>query len=113
MNKEEWGLITEVSDKIITIDDLIDKSDRTLVFGKCKRKRMFHHVYIKDGNIHTVRYDKTFDPNSKIVMKIYDNADYVDYVDMYLQHCDFEFVNLVSHRVDSYRLSGEFNDYEC
>lgn len=111
MNKEEWDLVKEVSDKIITIDDLVDKSNRTLVFGRCVRKRRYHHVYIKDGKIHTFRYDESLDPKSMGLLKIYDNADYVDYVDMYLQYCDFEFIQLISCRVDLYRISGEFNDY--
>ena len=91
---------------------------------------MYHHVYIKDGEIHTIRYKRMVDDmydeypqdyylddankDSLSAHHIYmqGNHTFVDYIKLHVQYCDYEFMRLIFKRVDEYYIDGSFTDYE-
>lgn len=123
MTNDEWDDITAEISAYITIDDLVDKSDRTLLIGMSKsRPNMVQHTYIKDGSIEVVRYILNYDCEHNYELhellgsvnkyNTYGlNERHVDYMHLFLQHCDYEYMKLLWDRVDSYLIDGEFNDY--
>ena len=91
---EKINGITKIN-HVITINDLEDKSDRTLLFGyTCER--LTWHVYIKDEKIYAVIYNH---PSSKDHFKkeipIPYNVCYIPDKRLYPERCDFEFCKLL------------------
>ena len=77
--------------ELVTANHLKNKSDRTLLYGyDCDRNTF--HVYLKDENIHVVKYN-----SSKIltVLNVFSNEDYVPNKRVYPQYSDFEFCKLL------------------
>lgn len=95
---------------IVTIDDLYDKSDRTLIYGyTCDRET--HHVYIKDDVIHVALYDgidKT--PLGSVVVTC--NQDYIPNKRVYSARSDFEFCALLLRHGVEIRFT-EHNELEA
>lgn len=97
MNKSEYELLKVVwRDKpILGLDDLSDTSNRTLLWGyTCERDSW--HVYIEDGEIHTVMY------GYNDMLKHYhsccatDNpSDWIPDKRLYPEACDYEFCKLL------------------
>lgn len=96
MNNLEFEALNDINkvEKVITIDMLKDKSDRTLLYGyDCDRNT--HHVYIEGGRIYIYSY------NSREVIKltsednIKENYQYIPDKRLYPETCDFEFCKLL------------------
>jgi len=97
MNKKEFESLKETwqTKSMLGIDDLNDRSDRTLLWGyTCDRDRW--HVYIKNGEIHTVMYDY---PDKLIIHRVCCNSnapeDWVPNKRLYPEACDYEFCTLL------------------
>lgn len=85
------------SNSLITIDDLKNKKDRTLLYGyTCDRSTW--HVFVKDGKITVVVYkydDKEEDIKG---FAVYSNSQYIPDKRLYAECCDFEFCSLLVDR---------------
>jgi hypothetical protein len=94
MNKTDFEKLREIwelPEKIITAEDLQDKSDRTLLYGyTCDRGTW--HVYIQQNHIYAVIYLYSEEPEQ---MEITSNSDYVPNKRLYPECCDFEFCKLL------------------
>lgn len=96
MNKEEYENIIDLQLKGVSpvnVDDLYNKSDRTLLYGYTCDRDTFH-VYIKDMKIHAVTYRTDYENNAIIFMEeiqIAKNDDYIPNKRLYPETCDFEF----------------------
>lgn len=76
---------------LVTVDDLEDKSDRTLVYGY-DTERFTHHTYIKNGEIFTVLYK----PDTPISIKeMKSNDDFSPNKRLYPERSDYEFCKLL------------------
>ena len=76
---------------IITVGNLNNKSERTLLYGyTCNRDTW--HVYIKDNNIITVMYEYNKPP---VEVKVDSNFGFVPDKRLYPARCDFEFCSLL------------------
>lgn len=76
---------------LITVDNLKNKKDRTLLYGyDCDRNTF--HVYLKNEKIHILRYN-----SSGIFTKLeaFSNYDYVPNKRVYPEYSDFEFCKLL------------------
>lgn len=83
--------------KMITIDDLVNQNDRTVLYGyNCDSATW--HVYIKDKEIRICKYYYKDTPTIVIIDDIYD---YVPDKRLYPECCDFEFCSLLrKHNID-------------
>lgn len=93
MTKEELSSINYFRpiDSIITIEELANKNDRTLLYGyTCERATW--HVYIKDKEIRTCTYNYNSEPTIVNIESIYD---YIPDKRLYPECCDFEFCSLL------------------
>lgn len=80
--------------KIITIGDLVNKDDRTLLYGyTCDRYSW--HVYIKNKVIHTICYN--FDESGLHSIPICANSNYIPDKRLYPNCCDYEFCSLLKN----------------
>lgn len=116
MNEQEFSFLTKHAFKqnIISVDDLENKSDRTLIYGyTCDRDSW--HVYLKDAQIITVVYtisynnppsgysnnECTYDHNGNPCMYSYNiidvecNASFIPDKRIHPNACDFEFCKLI------------------
>ena len=95
MNKHEFEMLKniEIVSSKLTIDDLEDKSDRTLLYGyTCNRDTW--HVYVLDREIIAVMYG--FGEMREIHVE--EDTDYVPDKRLYAECCDFEFCALLTER---------------
>lgn len=87
--------IDEDKNALITIDDLDNQSERTLLYGyDCDRNTW--HTYIQNGEIKTVIYGydseyKDFIENRLVIS----NEDYIPNKRLYPSACDYEFCKLL------------------
>jgi len=96
MKKELFECLTDVEEikKIITIDDLVNKEDRTLLYGyTCDRDTW--HVYIKNNKIFSVIYTYKTKP---MPIPILDNESYIPNKRLYPETCDYEFCKLLKEQ---------------
>lgn len=92
MNKQQYeGFYLE---KLVTIDELTDKSNRTLLWGYTFERESYH-TYINNGEIITVIYN--YDENPRRV-EIQENQNYIPNKRLYPECCDYEFSTLLSSR---------------
>lgn len=96
MTKQEYDKITNTrrSNDLITINDLINKEDRTLLYGYLCDRSTFH-VYIKEEEIFVVRYG--YEQKPKLCEVAY-NEYYVPDKRLYPECCDYEFCKLLIER---------------
>lgn len=98
MTEEQLEMLNKVElmDDLVTINDLTDKSDRTLLFGyDCDR--VTFHIYIKDEEIHNVYYGGyNADKIEKFLAVT--NEDYIPDKRLYPNCCDYEFCSLLTSR---------------
>ena len=94
---EELRRVQRTSVPPLTVDDLEDKSERTLLYGyDCDRKT--HHVFIQDGRIQVCKYLlNDFDDDCEFV-DVTGDADYVPNKRVYPTRSDFEFCRLLCQR---------------
>ncbi|MFB5759054.1 hypothetical protein [Paenibacillus medicaginis] len=93
MNKNELEEINSYSEgkKLpISAEDLVNKNNRTLLYGYTSERDTWH-VYLKDNEIHTIRYKD----NSCITMLVDCNSHYVPDKRLYPERCDYEFCLLL------------------
>lgn len=103
MNKEEYELLNKIEkekENVISIDDLVNKSERTLLYGyTCDRNTW--HVYIENNKIVTIMYDNNYDngiisfKEKPMVIDITENCYYVPDKRVYPETCDYEFCSLL------------------
>lgn len=93
MTPEEYLKLQHDGGALILGSDLVDQTDRTLLFG-FNYENMTHHVYLKDGVIHTVRYmlDKEVHEHP-----VFDNTNYLPGKRTYPTRSDFEFCLKLQH----------------
>lgn len=116
MNREELGKVVNAekySYKVLTVDDLRRKNDRTLLYGYTCTRNTFH-VYLKDGKIYTVIYNVDYsEDESKVIgmreIKVGCNEDFIPDKRLYPAACDYEF-SLLLGRVTGRSLP--FTSYE-
>ena len=102
MELEEFKLLTEQTNDLISVNDLHNKKDRTLIYGYTCERNTFH-VYLKDMQIHTVAYNTDYSgdkPKVKNMVEfaIKSNHDYVPDKRLYPECCDYEFCKLLKER---------------
>lgn len=88
--------------KVITASDLINKKDRTLLYGYTCTRETFH-VYLKNMKIHVVIYQNYYvceivklKNMREIIVK--SNIDYIPDKRLYPEACDFEFCKLLEEK---------------
>lgn len=106
MNKEDFEhLLEKVSpyETILSVDDLHDKSDRTLLMGDYGHFRW--HVYLKNKKIRVADYEGY----SLIERFVESNLDFApNSYTFYPEYCDYEFCKLLIER----GVDMEFEEYE-
>ena len=96
MNAEQYHDLKDVSeiDRVIMAKDLIDKTNRTLLYGyTCERDTW--HIYLKDCQIISVIYKYRKQPER---MDINSNYHYVPDKRLYPECCDYEFCKLLKEK---------------
>lgn len=94
MNMEEYMKL-HTYHRTITIDDLKDKSDRTLLYGY-DSDRETYHTYIKNEEIITVRY--AYNDKPVIAYVPYGKDHYLQLKRIYPEKSDYEFCKLLVER---------------
>lgn len=121
MNHNQLNVVKSVRDndeeKIgisnpITINDLKDKSDRTLLYGyDCDRKTC--HLYLDNGKFIFVRYDGVYgDVYNVTGLDKIESSDLVEIVPnkrLYPERCDYEFCALLTKYCCNYTFTN-FNE---
>ena len=113
MTSEELRIVKGLrSDpKMIKVDDLKDKSDRTLLYGyTCERKTW--HVYLKSGNIHVIEYRHDYTrylPDELVEIEPKCNEDYIPDKRLYPTACDFEFCMMLKSQCCDLPFTSEDN----
>jgi hypothetical protein len=96
MLKVEYNILSTmavVAEVPISAADLINKADRTLLYGyTCDRSTW--HVYLKNGEIHTLRYISVKSTREILVTS---NKDYIPDKRLYPERCDFEFCSFLKN----------------
>lgn len=95
MTSEELKIVKGLKQerKMVTVEDLNDKSDRTLLYGYTCMRRTWH-VYLKDKEIHIVKYRHDYErdiPMDLVEIEPKCNEDYIPDKRLYPSACDFEF----------------------
>lgn len=86
----------------ITIDDLINKSNRSLLTGYTEDLLLNWHVYIKEGKIYAFLYGSNCKPCQ---IDIKENLEYVKDKILILPGCDYEFCKLLKY----FNIQFDFN----
>lgn len=91
MTKEEFEILVYISEnkKLITIDDLKDKSDRVLMHGYTFER---DSIIVKIENGEIIKY---FKGN---IVPVKENKDYIPNKRSYPERCDYEFCKLLKER---------------
>lgn len=93
MTNEEYMLL-ERPDTLVTAAELENKQDRTLLFGY-NLDRSTWHVYLKDGEIITVKYEGWKQEPVLERIEVTENRLYLPSKRLYPACCDFEFCSLL------------------
>lgn len=105
MNRGEYIKLIDLENTLITVSDLKDKSDRTLLYGY-NFNRITHHSYIKDDEIVSVMYSYNEEP---VKLDVDHNSIYVPMKRIYPEASDYEFCKLLKEK--GYHLNFlPFND---
>lgn len=96
LTREEFELVRNIEpiSYKLTIEDLEDKSDRTLLYGYTS-DRYTWHVYVRDYEIVTIVYG--FGELVEVI-DIEEDKHYVPNKRLYAECCDFEFCSLLAER---------------
>lgn len=91
MTESEYNQLMMIKEtpKLLTVDDLQDKSNRTLLYGYDTDRRTWH-TYLMDNEIVTVFYD-----SKPVRVSVSDNTHRVPNKRLYAECCDFEFCSLL------------------
>ena len=105
MNKKQLEILTKESK--IKIEDLENKSDRTLLFGKTNLIRLdkiiFYHFYLKDEMFHFTIYTNPTNEYIDINLKSFKYREEIEIGNMldfrglmfYPEYCDYDFCVLL------------------
>lgn len=95
LTREEFELVRNIEpiSYKLTIEDLEDKSDRTLLYGYTS-DRYTWHVYVLNHEIITLMYG--FGEIREI--HVDEDTEYVPNKRLYAECCDFEFCSLLAER---------------
>ena len=110
MKKEEFEKLSEIkkSENLITVKDLVNKQDRTLLYGYTWSRETFH-VYLKNLEIHTIIYQMDYITHKPINMReilVDSNYKYIPDKRLYPETCDYEFSKLLKE-------NGEALPFTC
>lgn len=108
MNQEQFDQLAKpVTPRLVSVDDLVDKTPRTLIYGYYS-DGVTHHVYLdEDGQLHRLLYRPTSQQEAgprKFFIISHDsgpsagvscNTDFVPGKRTYPESCDFEFCRLL------------------
>lgn len=104
MTQKEFDILeaTNKKDEVISAKVLSNTTDRTLLYGYTCARETFH-VYLKNGEIHTVVYGNDYSGTSKQPKNIREilvssNYDYIPDKRLYPEACDYEFCKLLKER---------------
>lgn len=96
MNTKEFRILQSLgkTNQLISVDDLLQKSDRTLLYGfTCERHTW--HVYLKEKQIYTVVYKYQESPRE---VKVETNEQFAPDKRLYPERCDYEFCKLLKEQ---------------
>lgn len=104
MKHDEFEYLTRTAHELpefVSVDDLTNKRDRTLLWGYTP-DRASHHVYLKDGEIHILVYNR-FDGLEVLRHKSGHEIDVKDdglipSKRLYPEACDAEFCRILKER---------------
>lgn len=88
MNLTEYEEIQK-GQKLITIDDLVNKSDRVLLYGYTIERKDFTILLLRGKIIKVVNYKES---------EITTNDDYIPNKRVYPHHSDYEFCSLLMNK---------------
>lgn len=98
MNKEEYSILNNEIKELITIKNLTNKEDRTLLYGN-SHMNYVHHLYIKNQNIYMVYYHSSYIEAVYCDKYIQSNDAYIrNFVKLYPECCDYEFCKLLLNK---------------
>jgi len=88
----------KIPEVLLSVEDLNDRSDRTLLYGKTFDGNIYH-VYLEDGKIHAINYNDREEQPKLYIVNIANNQDYIP-KEMFLspEKSDFEFCKLLKER---------------
>ncbi len=101
MTLKEFDVFNDNKKDILTVSDLSDARNRTLLYGYTYNDKTFH-VYVKRNKIFTVVYNEEFindtvRPKQMQQVVITSNNDYIP-KRLYPETCDYEFCKLLKDR---------------
>lgn len=109
MNADQYQALQNSNfDRLLTADNLADKTPRTLVYGYTCTGDSWHVFLDHDGQIKTVAYSSEKNPLQTI--DITNNRSFVPDKRIYPQFCDFEFCSLLKSQ--DVPLPFTFADFE-
>lgn len=88
---EQLRYVQREQDEILSVDDLVNKNPRTLIYGYTCTRDTFH-VYLEGSRIHIVVYNSTTEVSEKIAEN---NYDFIPDKRVYPEKCDYEFCGLL------------------
>ena len=98
MNKQEYHVLTNIIDgERILVEDLVNRQDRTLIYGYDISRYTFH-LYLQDGDFILDFWKHPEEPET-IYAQTYINASTcVPNKRVYPERCDFEFCALLQEK---------------
>lgn len=108
MRKSEYEKLEGLHD-VFTVDDLVNKDDRTLLFGYTLERDTWH-VYLEKGEIITIKYNGCMALSVPERIDIRDNQRFIPSKRLYPECCDYEFCKLL--KLEGYYLPFTFYDEE-
>lgn len=93
MTLEEFNIL-EKKDELLSVNDLENHNDRTLLYGYTCERETFH-VYLKNNEFHRVIYHDITDMRE---LKIEYNGEFIPDKRLYPESCDYEFCCLLKER---------------
>lgn len=100
MNEEQYDELKSINNRLVNIDELSDKSERTLLYGYDIERNTWH-IYLKNDEIHIFVYDRHY------------NRDYSNYTVEEMRHYSNDIIDtLNTHLIPDKRLYPEACDFE-
>ena len=97
MNQQEYNALQSVQNSIISVDNLVNKTPRTLLYGYTLERDTWHVYLNSEGVIKTVKYGYGDDaPLQEINIKW--NDEYIPSKRLYAERCDFEFCSILKQK---------------
>ena len=94
MNQHEYASLQKTENTLISVDQLHNKSARTLLYGYTLERDTWHVYLDEDSKIKTVIYGVVKDAPIKQINVTF-NDEYIPSKRLYAEKCDFEFCSLL------------------